>query len=399
MICEHLENVAEILNGFAFKSSLYCDTGIRVLRIANVQDGFIADSIPCFYPNTMYEQIKPYELFEGDLLMSLTGNVGRVGIVKKELLPAALNQRVCCIRPNDRVSSKFLYFYFLQKSFSHDCIVNSKGVAQLNLSTKWLANVNVPVPPFPEQQRIVAKIEELFAELDNSVAMLKKVKEQLEVYRQAVLEKAFEIADESVLLREYIEKPTYGTSQKCTYDKKKNSIAVYRIPNISDYGGHIDHSDLKYAVFSNEDKAKYVLKENDILIIRSNGSEDVVGQVALVRNKDINGLFAGYLIRLRIKQNVSLCAKYLFYFLQSFKARKYIVSTAKSTNGINNINAEEIQNISIPFCEHEKQIEAVTFIENNLSLCRQLNENTSVGLKQADALRQSILKKAFEGEL
>ena len=90
-------DACEILNGYAFKSEKYVASGIRVIRIANVQKGYVEDTDPAFYPED-YLGIDKYMLKEGDLLMSLTGNVGRVAILQKEMLPAALNQRVACLR-------------------------------------------------------------------------------------------------------------------------------------------------------------------------------------------------------------------------------------------------------------------------------------------------------------
>ena len=96
-----LGEVCQILNGFAFKSENYVDEGIRVMRITNVQKGEIVDDAPKYYPLTEMTKISQFLLSENDLLMSLTGNVGRVGLLQKEMLPAALNQRVACIRIKD----------------------------------------------------------------------------------------------------------------------------------------------------------------------------------------------------------------------------------------------------------------------------------------------------------
>ena len=90
-------DACDILNGFAFKSDHYVDKGVRIIRIANVQKGYIEDNTPAFYP-VETKGIEKYMLAEGDLLMSLTGNVGRVAVLEKEMLPAALNQRVACLR-------------------------------------------------------------------------------------------------------------------------------------------------------------------------------------------------------------------------------------------------------------------------------------------------------------
>ena len=161
-------NISTILNGYAFKSSEYVSSdGIRIIRIANVQDGYIEDKLPQYYPKTKSSNIGQFLLKYNDLLMSLTGNVGRVGMLPKSLLPAALNQRVACIRENNFAVNKYYLFYLFQSNnFCSECIKSAKGVAQLNISTEWLKSYSILLPPITEQKRIVGKIEEIFAQLD-----------------------------------------------------------------------------------------------------------------------------------------------------------------------------------------------------------------------------------------
>ena len=163
----------EILNGFAFKSDSYVKEGIKVIRITNVQDGYICDDEPKYYPIDSRYEIGKYMLNENDLLMSLTGNVGRVGFLKKEMLPAALNQRVGCLRGSENIIDKeYLYYYFQSNSFKKDCLESAKGVAQLNISTEWLKSYEILLPPLCEQKRITNKIYELFQILDDISAEL-----------------------------------------------------------------------------------------------------------------------------------------------------------------------------------------------------------------------------------
>ena len=88
-----LGDICNILNGYAFKSEKYVDSGIRVIRITNVQKGYMEDIDPKFYSIEYSDELSKYILENGDLLMSLTGNVGRVGILSDKFLPAALNKR------------------------------------------------------------------------------------------------------------------------------------------------------------------------------------------------------------------------------------------------------------------------------------------------------------------
>ena len=273
------------------------------------------------------------------------------------------------------------------------------------ITAKNFGNIQLPLPEIPEQQRIVSRIEELFSSLDNAVETLQKTKEQLTVYRQAVLKEAFEgkltnsMIMNSGILGEFIEKPRYGTSKKCDYQSGEEFTDVYRIPNIDAKSGVISHTDIKRARFDEKELEDLDLKNGDILIIRSNGSPSIVGTAAMIRENDVNGTFAGYLMRLRIKDSTMILPKFLLFYLSSFEARTYIERVSKSTSGVNNINAQEISKLPIPIFGKEDQLTIVKEIELRISLYDQIEKTVNEALAQSEAMRQSILKKAFEGRL
>lgn len=267
------------------------------------------------------------------------------------------------------------------------------------------SKIRVSIPPIPEQECIVARIEELFSQLDAGVETLKKTKAQLVVYRQAVLKEAFEGRltasgpEKIVRLGDYIETPRYGTSKKCSYDDGRDRTAVYRIPNIEHKNGRISHDDIKYAQFTESELDGIRLQQGDILIIRSNGSVSLVGRAAMVCDADITGTFAGYLMRLRISEPETLLPKFLLLFLQSHQARIYIENKAKSTSGVHNINSTEISDLQIPLYDPDTQYAIIEAIESRLSVCDSIEHTVDTALQQAEAMRQSILKDAFEGKL
>lgn len=300
------------------------------------------------------------------------------------------------LEPNESVSPKYLYYgtQYLTLRFP------DKGYAR---HYQHIEKMDLAVPPISKQEQIVAHIEELFSELDKAVETLQTTKQQLAVYRQAVLKEAFKgkltksTPTGNHRLDEYIEKPRYGTSKKCDYDTGEEYTAVIRIPNINAKQGVIDHADLKYAKFDDSELKHLLLEEGDILIIRSNGSVSIVGTAAMIRPCDINDTFAGYLIRLRICDKNKLLPKYLLHFLSSYDARSYIEQVAKSTSGVNNINAQEIGRMEVPITSIQEQKSIVQEIESRLSVCESIEQTVDTALAQADAMRQSILKQAFEG--
>ena len=181
-----LKDLCEILNGYAFKSELYEKQGIRIIRITNVQKGYVDDSDPQYYPLSYSKELKKYLLKEEDIVLSLTGNVGRCGLITKNLLPAGLNQRVACIRINSNLINKmFLYSFMKSSIFEQDCIESSKGIAQKNMSTDWLRDYKMFIPPISLQEEYV----KLVKQSDKSKFELEKCLEELEkTYKRIIFE-------------------------------------------------------------------------------------------------------------------------------------------------------------------------------------------------------------------
>ena len=192
-----------------------------------------------------------------------------------------------------------------------------------------------------------------------------------------------------------INEPKYGTSKKCDYNYE--GTGVLRIPNV--VRGVVDASDLKGAHFEEDEKRTYALRNGDILVIRSNGSISIVGKCAIISKAEEQYLYAGYLIRLR-SNLVALLPDYLAALLSSHLLRTQIEHKAKSTSGVNNINSGEIQSLIVPLCSLSEQEVVVERLSASLSTTDAIEAEINNQLLKADALlRQSILKKAFAGQL
>ena len=188
--------------------------------------------------------------------------------------------------------------------------------------------------------------------------------------------------------------PVYGTSKKC--DHGAGAKGVIRIPNVGK--NYIDQSDLKSADFDELEVAKYSLIEGDLLTVRSNGSLSIVGKPAIVRRQDTELLFAGYIIRLR-PIAASLVPKLLLYLMQEPSVRAQVDAKAKSTSGVNNISAKELQELHVSICCPDEQAVIVHILDECLETAETLEAEIDAGLARAEALRQSILKDAFAGRL
>ncbi|OGF25048.1 hypothetical protein A2303_05495 [Candidatus Falkowbacteria bacterium RIFOXYB2_FULL_47_14] len=180
-------NIAKIFNGYAFKSNEYSDDGFQVIRITNVQNGYISNDNRK-YIKLNNKLLEKFILNDGDILISLTGNVGRVGRIKKENLPAVLNQRVGKVIIKSKDVFPDYLFHFLKSGIVESKLIRkAKGIAQKNIGSVDIEDIEIPLPPLEDQKRIV-KI------LDKADALRQKRKQAiglLDDYLKSVFLKMF----------------------------------------------------------------------------------------------------------------------------------------------------------------------------------------------------------------
>jgi len=187
----------------------------------------------------------------------------------------------------------------------------------------------------------------------------------------------------------------YGTSKSCNYDSTQNS-GVLRIPNVS--SGILNGEDLKYTNLSKKEITDLSLEKDDILIIRSNGSRELVGRTVLVTERFVGFSYAGYLVRLRFNKELSN-AQYLLNCSSSSFFRELIETPLRTTVGINNINSTEISELLIPLPPRHEQHRIAAKIEQLLKLCDELEQNIQQNQKYTQELLQVALKEALEPKI
>lgn len=381
-------DICKILNGFAFKSNEYVDDGVRVLRITNVQKGYIVDDDPQFFPIIREKEISKYMLYEGDLLMSLTGNVGRVGVLSEEFLPAALNQRVACLRIKESagVNLKYLFHIFNSKTFEDDCIVNATGIAQKNMSTKWLENYLIPVPTIAEQEKIVA-------ELDCLSGIIEKKKQQLKEQDNLAQSIFYEMFGDPVendkgldiqTLGDVAVSVNYGTSSPA---REGGAFKYLRMNNLT-YSGYLDLSDVKSIDANESEREKYSVQRGDILFNRTN-SKELVGKTALF-TLDEEMIIAGYIIRIRVDKSFVL-PLYVVRYMNTPFMKSYFANLCKGAVNQANINSKELKNIPLPIPSLSLQEEFASKIES----IEKQKELIAQSIKEAETLFNSRMDYYF----
>lgn len=187
----------------------------------------------------------------------------------------------------------------------------------------------------------------------------------------------------------------YGTSQKCGYETP--GPPVLRIPNV--VGGAFDFSDLKFGSRPTEFESLAPLAPNDMLIIRTNGSRSLIGRGAIVRSEfDSPHYFASYLIRFRLVDIASL-SSWLTIVWEAISTRRRIEQVAATSAGQYNVNTSKLGSIPVPLPPSSEQEEIAKEVERRLSIIKVVEAEVEANLKRASRLRQSILKRAFEGRL
>ena len=397
-----LGEVCKLKNGFAFKSTEYINEGIPVIRISDIKSGSVKpDKSVRVVSKKDYEE---YVVLENEILVAMSGaTTGKFGIYKSKD-KAYQNQRVgkFQILHKDNLDNDFLLYqlHALKRQIEKDAY----GGAQPNISSGKIEAMEILLPPKPIQQAIVSKIEELFSELDKGIENLRTAQQQLKTYRQAVLKWAFEgkltnehVIDselpkgwKSIVLGDVCKNVEYGSATK---SKEQGKVPVLRMGNIQN--GKFDWDDLVYTDSDDEIK-KYLLKKDDVLFNRTNSAE-WVGKTAIYRGER-PAIFAGYLIRINRIENL-LDANFITYYLNSLEAKKFGNSVRSFGVNQSNINGTKLKTYPIslpPLIEQEKIVQE---IESRLSVADKMEESITQSLQQAEALRQSILKKAFEGKL
>lgn len=391
--------------GWAYTTLAECQGQTETVDPRSFQgEDFDLFSVPS-YSNYKPEQASGSEIGsakqavrEGDVLLcKIVPHIRRGWVV-----PAAENRRQIAsgewiVFRDHGLDPNYLRCFVLSDGF-HDQFmqtVSGVGGSLMRARPAEAGKIEVPVPPLAEQRRIVAKLDALTARLTRARAELDRLELLAKRLRAEVLRASFPITCPSLLpIGEVVTEARYGTAKKCDY--AGGAVPVLRIPNIQ--SGKINLSDLKLADFDAVEHRKLALRLGDVLVIRSNGSLDLVGRSAVVEEDAVGMLYAGYLIRLR-PDMTKMRPNYLSHFLASPQVRERIESAARSTSGVNNVNAQQLQSLTIPTPSLVDQDSAVAKIDAAFARADRLEAEARKARALLDRLERAVLARAFRGEL
>ena len=390
--------IATLIRGVSYDKSVASvserEDYIPILRANNIQKNLVlADLV--YVPSDLVKEEQMIR--KGDIVLAMSS--GSKDLVGKSAqadtdIDAAFGTFCGLIRAKENVDSKFLGLYFQTQEYRNFVSYQSQGVNICNLKKKDIESLQIPLPPLPTQHAIVTRIETLFAELDKAVQHLRTAQQQLKTYRQAVLKAAFEECDSYEKITNCFD-VTGGLTKNSQREKFSIKMPYLRVANV--YYNRLDLSEIKEIGVQESEIKDKLLKKEDLLFVEGNGSKEQIGRVAVWDGSIENCLHQNHIIKGR-PLGTMLSKFALYYFISDF-GREQILKVASSTSGLYTLSTEKVRNLKVPSCSLTEQQRIVKEIESRLSQASASSAYIENALQQAEALRQSILKKAFSGEL
>lgn len=370
-----MEDVCDVRSGYAFKSAQYVPQGVRIIRITNVQKGSVEDAAPVFYPPE-HPACLSHALRAGDILISLTGNVGRAARLPEEMLPAALNQRVACVRVknDERVDENYLFALLSGDDFEQRCVAAARGQAQLNLSIQQLRAMEIELPPMEEQRRMAMRAQAVIDVID----LRRKQLSIIEDLKQARFDELFGASEKARL------DAMAGIDCGHAYPGSVFSDSGVPVIRIADISG--DEIDLTRAaridpdVFPTQNRIQ--ARQGDLLLAMSGST----GKAGMYR-ESVPALINQRVARIRCFE-AHTCPEFLLAALRSDTAQRFIVG-ASAGCAQRNISVAQVAALPVPAAELAAQQRFAEFVREMDAMRAEIASS----IEWLNGLRRELIKE------
>lgn len=338
------------------------------------------------------DEFKRFEVVPGDLLVCEGGEVGRAAIWRGQLDGIAYQKALHRVRPGSESSSEYLLYalMWLAQTGAFDAFVTGSTIK--HLPQEALRELPIPLAPLPEQQRIVAAIEEQFSRLDAAHRSLRTARARIDLYNASTVLDGLAGDWPLVRLGDLTAEQHYGTSAKANEDP--TGVPILRMGNIQN--GRLSLDKLKYLPNDHPDLERLILDPGDLLFNRTN-SPELVGKSAIYEGFPAQASFASYLIRVRL---LPACLPgWASLVLNSQRGRAYMAEVRTQQVGQANVNGTKLAAMPIPLPPVDEQGRILEFLELHRSRAALAQGSIGAAQRRASALRRSILERALGGEL
>lgn len=287
-----------------------------------------------------------------------------------------------------KTNNRFLCYYL--NYFNYKGYVS--GTTRLKLTQAQMKTIPIPNPDADEQKRIVDKIEELFSQIDDGVETLNKTKEQLKVYRQAVLKEAFSTFVDKDKIRNMASIVTSGSRGWAKYYADEGARFI-RITDLTRDKITLKNDSIQRVNLpENIEGKRSKLMENDVLVSITAD----LGSIALIPEEIEEAYINQHIAMIRFYNSNQ--GEFMAWYLKSDLGQKDLLKN-KRGGGKLGLGLDDIRDTPVPVVSDSVAMEVVNDIDSKLSVCDSIEQTVDFALQQAEALRQSILKKAFEGDI
>jgi type I restriction enzyme S subunit len=363
---------------------------VRLIQLADIGDGEFKDKSSKYITLETAERLHCTFLEKGDILIArLPEPLGRACIFPLEgAYITAVD--IAILRIKDiSINPQYIMYLINSSTFRSQIKQYESGTTRKRISRKNLEKIEFSLPNLEIQNRIVARIEELFSKLDKAVDTLKTTKEQLAVYRQAVLKDAFSDFEKKDSIRNLTTVVTSGSRGWAKYYSENGALFV-RIGNLTHSGIDIDFSDIQHITPpDNTEGIRTRLQPNDVLVSITAD----LGSIGFVSKKGEEAYINQHIALVRFQNPVQ--GRFMAWYLRSEYGQKDLLKN-KRGGGKLGLGLDDIRDTPVPIVDDITATEIVDKVEEQLSVCDSIEKTVDTALAQADAMRQSILKQAFE---
>lgn len=363
---------------------------VRLIQLADIGDGEFKDKSSKYITLETAERLHCTFLEKGDILIArLPEPLGRACIFPLEgAYITAVD--IAILRIKDiSINPQYIMYLINSSTFRSQIKQYESGTTRKRISRKNLEKIEFSLPNLEIQNRIVARIEELFSKLDKAVDTLKTTKEQLAVYRQAVLKDAFSDFEKKDSIRNLTTVVTSGSRGWAKYYSENGALFV-RIGNLTHSGIDIDFSDIQHITPpDNAEGIRTRLQPNDVLVSITAD----LGSIGFVSKKGEEAYINQHIALVRFQNPVQ--GRFMAWYLRSEYGQKDLLKN-KRGGGKLGLGLDDIRDTPVPIVDDITATEIVDKVEEQLSVCDSIEKTVDTALAQADAMRQSILKQAFK---
>ena len=313
-----------------------------------------------------------------------------------------LNQDVCFVNklfaltPNEKVIGKYIFYWYQSNNFQKDFQDKMTGLIG-GVSKLKFQNIKIPIPSIVEQKQIVEILDKAFESIEQAKINIEKNIENTKEFFQSRLNEIFSQKGDGWEEKELGKLAEFRNGLNFNKSSKGETFKIVGVSNFKD-NFYVDNDSLEEVTIDGKLKELDLLKDGDIVAVRSNGNPNLIGRCMLLANIEEKISFSGFTIRIRLIDK-NIYPLFLNYFLKSSYIKNELIKSGNGTD-IRNLNQQSLSSLVFKYPLKIEEQKRIVYEINNLSeQTKQLEKHYKQKLKNLEELKKSILQKAFSGEL